>query len=201
MAGFVDFLQRLLAEGVVVLHERPRINVAERAKATAVLEKAFACASLQVAGPRLDFDAPTALAGAELVWLASWFLVVRSDEPDEVASALRMPEPGAQPGQHLSADLTLRYLPQVFHRARGLAADDVLTAGLARILRQWPLSGVLVGLEEGPASTIEAMDHPGLLLLYAERLAEQPTPAWTPLQGPARDWVERVFDERGLAVP
>jgi hypothetical protein len=42
--------------------------------------------------------------------------------------------------------------------------------------------------------------HPGLLLLYAERLAEHLRPEWVP-DGPARPYVELVFTQRGLPVP
>jgi MoxR-vWA-beta-propeller ternary system domain bpX4 len=201
MAAFAEFLQRLLTEGAAVLEARPTFNPRERTEASAVLQRAFANARLHVAGLLLDFDAQTALAAAERVWLAAWFLLIRSEEPDEVEQALRLPEPARQAGQHLSADLTLRYLPQIYHRARSIAVDDVLTQGLAQILRLWPLSGVLAGLDEGPTTPVETIDHSGLLLLYAERLAEQPRQAWMPPQGPAREWVERVFEERGLPLP
>src|SRR5436190_1084973 len=43
--------------------------------------------------------------------------------------------------------------------------------------------------------------HPGLDLLYAERLADRPHPAWVPPPGPARDQVERVFARLGKPVP
>jgi hypothetical protein len=42
--------------------------------------------------------------------------------------------------------------------------------------------------------------HPGLLLLYAERLALRPRPAWA-LHGPAREYVELVFSEKGMPTP
>jgi hypothetical protein len=76
----------------------------------------------------------------------------------------------------------------------------VLTRCLAELLRRWPLTGVLADLEDGPLAPVELGGHPGLLLLYAERLAESPRPAWVP-RGPALPFVEMVFAERGLRVP
>jgi hypothetical protein len=201
MAAFADFLQRLLTEGAAVLEARPSLSTQERTEACVVLQRAHGHARLHVAGPLLDFDPEAALAAAECVWLAAWFLLVRSEEADEVQQALRPLQPGQHAGGHLSADLTLRYLPQLYHRARSIAVDDVLTRGLAGILRLWPLSGVLAGLDDEPTTPLDTIDHPGLLLLYAERLAEHPRPTWVPRQGRAREWVERVFDERGLALP
>jgi hypothetical protein len=196
MSAGVEFLERLLGDGTARLTARPHFDAGTRAEAGSVLADAFSRYRLSIAGPLLDFDAPAALAAAEVVWHASWFLLVRDEEPATVEQALQLPAPGRQPGQHLSADLTLRYLPQIHQRARGIAADDVLTRSLERILRHWPLAGVLADLHEPPLFRIEELEHPGLLLLYAERLADHPRREWTPRDGPARDWVDRVFDER-----
>src|SRR5205085_1821946 len=84
-----------------------------------------------------------------------------------------------------------RFVPGVYHRARALDPADALAAGLARLLRLWPLSGVLADLEEGPLTPPTLGGHPGLLLLYAERLADHFRPAWLP-EGPAGDYFDLV---------
>ena len=58
----------------------------------------------------------------------------------------------------------------------------------------------LADLEDGPQMPVELGGHPGLLLLYAERLAEHPRPAWVP-RGPALPYVEMGLAERGLRLP
>jgi hypothetical protein len=90
-------------------------------------------------------------------------------------------------------------VPQVHRRAKR-AADEVLTKRLEEWLRLYPLSGVLADLEEGPLTPVTLDQHSGLLLLYAERLAERVRPAWVP-EGPALASVEMIFAERGLQVP
>ncbi len=193
MAASSDFLEPLLAEGTIRLTVRPQLDAGNRADAVKLLARAFAGYRLSIAGPLIEFDSASALAAAELVWLAGWFLLVREEEPDEVERALQLVPPviqpssgGSSPGRlasrHLSADLTLRYLPQIHQRARSIAADDVLTRSLARTLRHWPLAGVLADLHEPPLLSIEELDHPGLLLLYAERLPGNP-PARVAAQG------------------
>jgi hypothetical protein len=200
MSGFAEFAQRLLTEGSVVLRQRPEATPADRAEAAGLLEKFYRDYCLDVAGPPPDFAAPAALAAAEFVWRACWFLLVRDEEAEVVEQALQLLPAPAGAGQQLSADLLLRFLPQVQRRARALAADDVLTQSLERVLRRWPLSGVLSDVAEGPEA-LDLAGHEGLMLLYAERLAGNVKPAWVPVGGPARDWVERVFAERGLPVP
>jgi hypothetical protein len=60
---------------------------------------------------------------------------------------------------------------------------------------------VLSYLAEEPLTPPDLDGHPGLLLLYAERLAANVKPAWIPADGPGREQVDRVFAERGLTVP
>src|SRR5438093_406611 len=65
--------------------------------------------------------------------------------------------------------------------------------------RRWPLSGVLADIDEPPLLPVDLGGHPGLLLLYAERLARQRRPAWV-ADGPAREYIELVFGERNLPL-
>jgi MoxR-vWA-beta-propeller ternary system domain bpX4 len=100
--------------------------------------------------------------------------------------------------QHLSADLLLRYLPQILRRARGLDPVDPLADIVAETLRRWPLSGVLSDVEERPVGSLDFEGHPGLMLLYAERLAANDRPGWRPPES------SRVFEYYELvtgAVP
>ncbi len=197
MSTRVEFLEQLFGEGVVRLTTRPRLDVSDQAEVGRVLARAYAGYRLSIPGPPIDFDPAAAQAAADLVWLAAWFLVVRDEPPAAVEAALGiLPRPDRQPSQHLSVDLTLRYLPQIYQRARTIAPDDVLTRTLAQVLRHWPLTGVLADLHEPPLLPIDRLEHPGLLLLYAERLAQHPRPEWTPGDGLARQWVERVSSER-----
>src|SRR5262249_49689375 len=131
-------------------------------------------------------------------WQACWFLVRRGAAPDEVERCLSLPPQPSSAAEHLSADLTFRFLAQVHGRARAICADDVLTRRLEELLRRWPLSGVLADLGGAPLVPVE-FDPPGLCLLYAERLAERSRPGWM-LDGAGREHVELVFAERGLTV-
>jgi hypothetical protein len=196
MSTLVEFVRELLDEAQVILDTLPDVSADGRAEAAALLEEAFAHYRLEIAGPQVAFDAPAAVAAAELVWQACWFLVSHREPEAELEKRLVMPGPPSTPAQHLSADLMLRYLPQIHRRARGLAPDDKLPQILAVILRQWPLTGILSEVAEAPLSAPDFGGHPGLMLLYAERLAEKEKPAWMP-SGQAQEYVELVFQELG----
>ena len=87
--------------------------------------------------------------------------------------------------------MTLRYASQLYHRARAVSPQDVLTSKLADALRAWPLSGVLSDIDDPPTSPLDFDDHEGLLLLYAERFVEHPRPAWKPA-GRGAEYLEVV---------
>ncbi len=187
MAEFVEFLRRLFDSGQVLLRGRPHLSPAEEPAVRALLADVFATERLSVAGPLLPFDPDTALAAARLLADACWFLVSHGEPDEELQRSLVMPQAPATAGQHLSADLVFRYLPVVHRRARALAPDDALTRLLTELLWQWPLSGVLADVADEPTAPLEFNGHPGLLLLYAERLARNDRPAWRPAAGPARE--------------
>lgn len=200
MSAFSEFLKGLLRDGAAVLHGRPEAAPPDAA-AVALLAGAYADHGLDLAGPAPPFDASAAAAAAACVWSACWFLLHHGEEADAVERALALP-PAPTPGAALSADLTLRFLPQVHRRALALAPADPLTGALARLLREHPLSGVLSDVTEPPLAPVDFGGHARLLLLYAERLAANPKPAWVPVEGGVgRPWVELAFAERGVTLP
>ncbi len=184
-----------------MLQDRPILESRETGEVRALLRRAFVTHSADLGGPSLEFDVEVALAAAHLVLRAAWFYLVHDEPPAALEQALQFGKPEARPESHLSADLLLRYLPWLIRRARASAPTDPLPRILAQHLRYWPLSGVLTDLEEPPLTSPEQLGHSGLWLLYAERLLDRPRLAWVPLTGPAREWVERVFDERKQPLP
>lgn len=199
MPAFTDLLRGLLETGVVRLRHPPTLLPEEREPALSLLESAFRDHSLDVAGPAIAFDPEAALAASGFAAWSCWYLLHREASPATVERTLILPRPPRRAAEHLSADVVARFLPGVHRRARVVAAGDVLTSRLEEFLRRWPLSGVLADLEAPPLEPVELDGHPGLLLLYAERLAQRPRPSW--VADPAREIIELVFAERELPVP
>jgi len=193
MAAFSEFLAQLLDEGRVVFRSQKAPQDCPTARDTATLGEAFTSFALSIAGPPIAFDESAACQAALLVRQASWALVNREERLGDLKRRLRMSTTPTTPAQHLSADLLLRYLPQVLRRARGLDPTDPLIELLGDLLRRWPLSGALSDIEEGPLVASDFGGHPGLLLFYAERLAAHDRPAWHPeASSPAYDYYQLV---------
>jgi hypothetical protein len=190
MTELSEFLDRLFADGDVVFPTAPRRASELDEPARALLRLAHADCVREVAGPALPFRPRVALSAAEFLRQACWFLVSRNEPPEQVERALELGDPG-DAADHLSADVVLRYLPLVERRARALAPDDLLSRRLADVLQRWPLSGVLSDVLGGPTTAPTFDDHPGLQMLYAERLAGAEKPNWLP-PGKAREFVDLV---------
>jgi hypothetical protein len=200
MTSFHEFLTQLLNEGRVVFRSNSAPRDRPRPQDIALLEEAFRAYSLSVAGPAVPFDPAIAYSAAELIRQASWSLVNHDDRILHLKDRLKMPIDPATPAHHLSADLTLRYLPQILNRARVLDPGDPLGDLFEGVLRRWPLSGVLSDVAEAPLTSLEFGAHHGLLLLYAERLAANDRLAWRPGQaGPGLEYYQLVTAERGRA--
>lgn len=188
--SLAEFLPGLLEHGEARFSERPNITERDRAECRTFLQEAFARYRLEVPGPLIALDAEIALAAAAVVYLACWYLVNREDREEALQQAVQLPGPPRSAAEHLSADLTLRYLTYVHRRARALDPADKLTVQVADILRRWPLSGVQSDVMEPPLTPLEFADHDGLMLLYAERYVRRPKPAWEPPEGRLREYIE-----------
>ena len=197
MTLFHQFVTELLREGKVVFRSAQAPRDRPRPEDIALLEKGFEAVQLSVAGPDIPFDPAVGYSAAELVRQASWALLNHNDRISQLKKLIAMPIQPATQAHHLSADLMLRYLPQVLKRARGLDPSDPLIGLLEDVLRRWPLSGVLSDVTEPPLGSLEFARHPGLLLLYAERLAANDRRAWRPAQtGPGWAFYELTSEER-----
>jgi MoxR-vWA-beta-propeller ternary system domain bpX4 len=178
MTPFAEFLTQLFDRGEIVFRAPPRDRPS--VEAVAILAEAFQAHALEVAGPPIAFDATVATAAAEFLRQSSWALVNRDERASDLERRLKLPTAPLTPSEHLSADLLLRYAPQVVRRARGLDATDPLVVIVSRALQSWPLSGVLSDVADEPLVGLDFGGHPGLLLLYAERALANDRPGWRP---------------------
>lgn len=194
--GFNTWLARLLTHGESVQADAPAPSANELTSSLAILRSAYDLHALSVAGPLIPFAEESGMGAA--VWLAEacWMLVGE----DTVAKLPTLILP-TSPSDHLSADLTLRFLPSLYRRAMVRADRAVLAVALVAELCRWPLSGVLADFEGEPTGDTTFGGHAGLQMLYAERLLKVARPGWVPHDGSAREWAEWVFSERGRPLP
>jgi len=144
--------------------DHPRILAAFDARARA-----------ELAGEAPALNMPAAAWALRMLVDACRFLVYRDIEAETIAGALRRQCPAAASADvWYSADLFLRYLPDLVRLARAAGEGDALVEHLLRLARDWPLSSVGISGVDVNADMVEKlMRHPALGQLYIDRMIDR----------------------------
>lgn len=194
-----EFLQLLLYEGRIAFAAPPALEKATP-QAKHILRQGFECDQLSLAGTPLKLNLSLALAAAEYVRQTAWLLVNRDEQAEQAVQRL-VTLPAATSADDLaSADLLLRYLPNLYQRSLAISPEDVLSQHLKLTLLHWPISGVLAELPEEPQAPLDFFGHIGVQLRYAERLAFRPRAGWGPTDSASLDAVALVFELKHLSL-
>lgn len=103
--------------------------------------------SLEASSPLFDEEA--AWWGVRMFVRAAWLYLERGTSAQHLDSLLGEPMPHSDSAAaHFSADLTLRWLPDLYTQARAVSPNDPLLAHLRNLASQAPLSGI--GIPWGP---------------------------------------------------
>jgi len=146
-------------------------SAGELAAAAAILDRFEADWRLDFPGEAPAWSHAAALHGARIVYRAAQGAVYREIGEAALRAGLDLPLPDDpdDASVHYSADVTLRFLPDLVRMARGASGDDPLLGLLDGVARRFPLSSVgIPGVT--PESIEPIVGHPGLLRLYVDRI-------------------------------
>lgn len=167
------FLHDLLQTGVAAPASRPApFAPADLAAAEELLHRYYARDVLELPHAAPPFEPTAANWAAALLYHTVQLTVNRELDATVVATLLPDYPAPATPAATYSADLLLRYLPDLLTLARGLAPGDALVARLQVLARQWPLSFVGHGQPAAPAAEAALLTHPALRQAYVDRLIQ-----------------------------
>lgn len=123
-------------------------------------------------GDSPPLDETAAVWAARVLFRSCQLLVDREVVIDAALrdEVLADPPDRERPAAIVSVDLTLRYLPDLFALAAGLAADDPLLGLLRELAVAWPLSSVGVALADPPPLAACVLRDPGVRIRYVDRI-------------------------------
>ncbi len=176
LAPLPDFIFALFAGGEVAVAREPDFR-SDAAESESTLQAAFQSTLQEL--PTVDLSG-LALVPAIALTSAAWFyraslaLADRAMPEEQVKNwAAALPAAPTTPSEVLSADLTLRHLPELHALALSMSPDDPLVAGLESAARRFPLSGAGVPLSEPLPDLALLHRHAALWRLYLDRVIER----------------------------
>lgn len=117
-----------------------------------------------------DFHPEAAFWAAKITYWASQFLLHRSLKEEELVPFLKAFDEKITATAILSADLTLRFLPEIIQQLKMLDIEDVLIALLEEILEEWHFSGIPYDLPVEKLNFESMMENNCVWQLYCDRV-------------------------------
>ena len=125
----------------------------------------------------MPYDAPkfhptAALWAAKYLFNTIQLILIRDAGVDQIDLHLKDYERNPGPEEIYSADLMLRFLPDIFRFASGLSPNDPLVDQLRKTAENWPFSSV--GIEKiTTTANAKLLGHPSLRLAYIDRIIQK----------------------------
>ena len=173
--GLAGFLSALFDGGRVRVGGGGALSAEELAEADEVLAEIEADVRTQWPCEPPGFSVEVGRWAAVTFYRAAQLAVFRDADEATIRQAMATPCPDGSPASaHYSADLVLRFLPDLARLARAAAEGDPLLERLMELAASWPLSSV--GMKDvefsnaQPGSLDPVVDHPSLLGTYVDRI-------------------------------
>lgn len=168
----LNFISNLLGKGEIsVTRDLSPFTDMDQLEAVNALRQAHEIDSINLPFEAPGFNEEAALWAAIYLYRAVQCCLVRDLDEDKVKEILQTFEANKTASHIYSADLILRYLPDLWNLAKGLAPDDILVVLLRETAKAWPFSSIGIdGVEDVELNPI--LENPCLRMTYADRLIE-----------------------------
>ncbi|NLR79803.1 hypothetical protein [Chitinophaga eiseniae] len=164
------FINHLVREGqIAVVDDLPPLLPAASADALEVLTDYYHHDKLEMPATAPEFDPDAALWAATYIYQAVRLIMLRSIQPNKVLPGLSLYTGRINADSIYSADLCLRYLPDLLSLTRKLDAQDALVMHIRETAMQWPFSSTGMQLT-AKGSLAGIISSPALLQAYADRI-------------------------------
>lgn len=115
-------------------------------------------------------DLAAALWAAEYLYRTVQFILIRNLDENALHNCIQPYTGNMTPAAAYSADLTLRYLPDLLNLAKGLSPDDPLVKQMRATAATWPLSAAAINDMPAGENLSVILSHPSLRQAYVDRI-------------------------------
>lgn len=171
---FYRMVERLLSANELVLFGR--INNIDPGQSEAVLNLLEAYYNREALGyPFVApiFDRMSALWSSKILFHAAQLLMYREHEAESIQQLIPAYAKPKTAAVILSADITLRFIPNILKQLEVISIEDSLIPVLKTLLQEWHYSGLLSDVELSSPSFDEEFENKCLMQKYTDRVIEQ----------------------------
>ncbi len=140
---FLNMIKNLRQNEEVMLYDNIlKFSEIEAENTINFLKKEYQNESLNFPFKHPDFDKNVALWAAKTVYIAAQLILYRENKSEDIPTLLPDFQSPISPSSILSADLCLRFLPDMLVQLKFFDSEDPLVEILEKILSQWHYSGI-----------------------------------------------------------
>lgn len=167
-----DFISNLLGKGEIsVTQNLSDFTDRDQEEAANALRQMYEQDVLEMPHTAPEFAEKPALWAAIYLYRAIQCSLLRNLEEEKVRELLPIYSGEKNTAAIYSADLMLRYLPDLWNLAKGLAPDDILVVLLRETAQQFPFSSIgIEGIEK--LEIDEILNHSSLRQSYIDRILQ-----------------------------
>lgn len=170
---FLKMIQHLRKNEEVMLYSDSLLPVSstEQQMIVAFLADEFKMESVTYpAANTIDFDPKAALWAAQTIYTAAQLMLYRKDEEKVLPTLLPDFPEKITDSAILSADLYLRFLPEILRQLKLIDMEDELIVILEKHLTKWHYSGISYPLSMDLLDFEPILAHPYLIQMYVDKV-------------------------------
>lgn len=168
---FLHTIFQLRREGDLVLYDNFQLPTDEECLiAGDLLEEEYELEKVAYPFTAPPFDLPAALWGAKTLYTFAQLVLYRKHEEAAIPGLFTAYTGAITPDAIVSADLCLRFLPQLYQQVSKIDDTDIILSLMQEVLNQWHYSGIgrLTAADEKQLQVIKS--NACLQQLYADRI-------------------------------
>lgn len=160
-------------EEIMLFGNLSLISEEDEAQVGSFLKSEFEDEQLSYPHEAPEFDKHAALWGARVVYIAAQLLLYRQNKAQDLPALFPDFAGEINPSAILSADLSLRFLPDILMQLRVIDPEDALIGILENLLHKWHYSAISYKLDYEDLSFDSLEQTKCLMQLYLNRIVEK----------------------------
>lgn len=171
---FISFIQNLLEQGDIALQNKFKlISKTEEKEAISFLADFYKRIQINQPYQGIPFNKDAALWGAKLMYFTAQFFLIRKHKKGELKKYLENYNKALTPDVLASADIALKFLPQLYELFLNQDSEDIILPLLEEILKTFQYSAIGSIIKLDKERELLCWDDECYKQLFIDRITEK----------------------------